>query len=247
MGGMDTWVSTVTQVFEERLHSNEKGSDAAATLSEMTQKARMDPNYQRLGITERVVMAQGWEFYASAYMGIRDAMMYLFAELAFNPESQEKVYQELIKNPNSSDTPYLSACIKEAMRLHIAFTKPERLCNKDWEYEGLKIRKGMQVIFPVHAVHRNPEYYPDPDRFNPDRWINAVDHDPYTYMTFGMGPRGCPFGQRFGVEQIRVLASCFLTEFKVEKREDTICEPKPGAGSFIVSYEPIYVDLIKRS
>jgi cytochrome P450 family 9 len=48
-------------------------------------------------------------------------------------------------------------------------------------------------MVPVWAIHRNPEYFPDPDKFDPDRFSeeNKGKIKPFTYMPFGNGPRNC--------------------------------------------------------
>lgn len=49
------------------------------------------------------------------------------------------------------------------------------------------------MIIPVHAIQRDPEIYPDPDKFDPDRFLenNVKDRHPMTFMGFGAGPRIC--------------------------------------------------------
>ena len=55
------------------------------------------------------------------------------------------------------------------------------------------MEEGTKILIPVYAIHHDPEYYPDPERFDPDRFTeeNKVSRDHFTYLPFGEGPRVC--------------------------------------------------------
>jgi len=252
--GLDFFVSALKNVLAARENSGETSIDAASTLVDMIKKSRTDPTYKRLQIDEHVVIAQAWEFFVAGYAGARDVFDFFMYEMAMNEDIQEKVYQE-IKSAGKDRTlslevisqlPYLTACLLETTRIHPPFIRPERLCTKEWKHEGLRIPAGTQVILMMGAVHRNPDFYPNPDTFDPSRFMpgNKEGRDPFTYLTFGQGPRGC-IGQRFAMEMLKVLLVTFLIRFKFQKRADTIWEPNPG-GSFILSFKPILLDVLKR-
>jgi len=254
MGGMDFFVSALKNILATREKAGEASIDATSTLVEMMKKVRSDPVYRKLKISENVVLAQGWEFFVAGYVGIRDLFDFFMYEMASNPEVQDRVHSEIktaarghlgTSLEDISQLPFLSACIEETGRLHPVFIRPERVCNKDWTFEGLSIPKGMQVIFPMAAIHRNPEYFPNPDQFEPSRFLGGKkEMDPYAYMTFGHGPRSC-IGQRFALEMLKVLVVSFLARFKMERRSDTICETNPG-GSLMLNFKPLFLDIVKR-
>lgn len=83
----------------------------------------------------------------------------------------------------------------ELLRMYPPGTRIERRCTKDYTISGTNavVGKDALVYIPVLAVHRDPQYYPDPDRFDPERFTpeaKAARH-PYTYIPFGHGPRNC--------------------------------------------------------
>ena len=262
LGGVDFFIDALKNVLATREKSGEASIDATSNLVEMMKKVRADPNYKRLGIDEKVVLAQGWEFFVAGYAGVRDALDVFMYEMASNESIQENVYEEiksvakgqlvslvkgqLVSLEAISQLPYLNACLLEATRLHPPFIHPERLCNKEWKHEGIRIPKGTQIIFPMTAIHHNPEFYSNPEIFDPTRFMpgNKEGRDPYTYFAFGQGPRSC-IGQRFAIEMLKVLIVSFLLRFKMQKRADTICEARPG-GTFFLTFKPIYLDVIKR-
>jgi len=256
MGGMKYFVSNLRNILEAKEESGNFTIDVASTLVDMLKKSRNDETYKDLGIDEYAVFAQGWEFFFAGYLGTRDLFGFLMYELACHSDIQDQLYSEIriaakgkqvVSLEEISRLPYLNACLKEASRRNAAFIRLERFCNKDWEYDGLRIPKGIQVIFPMFAVHMNPENFPNPDRFEPSRFLGNKEQDAYAYMRFGHGPRGC-LGQRFALEMLKVLVVSFLIRFKLEKRPDTILETYPGGGFFffMIEYKPILLDLVKR-
>jgi cytochrome P450 family 6 len=70
-----------------------------------------------------------------------------------------------------------------------------RECTKDYKIPGTDVvlEQGMTTITPVYALHHDPKYYPDPERFDPERFnedVKAKRHH-YVYLPFGESPRIC--------------------------------------------------------
>lgn len=70
-----------------------------------------------------------------------------------------------------------------------------RRCEYPYKIPGTKIilPVGMRVVIPIYGIHHDSEYYPEPEKFNPDRFIdqNIKIRYPYTFLPFGEGPRNC--------------------------------------------------------
>lgn len=80
--------------------------------------------------------------------------------------------------------------ITETLRLHPAGGQLFRICNKDYVFpNGIVIKEGEMLIIPMCAVHLNPNYYPEPELFKPERFDMPIK--PGAYLTFGDGPRVC--------------------------------------------------------
>ena len=71
-------------------------------------------------------------------------------------------------------------------------TKHYKLKSEEGKFD-LQLQPGDIVWLPVGALHHDEKYFPNPDKFDPDRFSteNRVHIDPYVYMPFGMGPRNC--------------------------------------------------------
>ena len=75
----------------------------------------------------------------------------------------------------------------------------DRVCTRDYKLPGpsgkgeLILEAGTNVYIPLFGIHYNPEYYPDPDKFDPERFTeeNKQKRNNYSYMPFGEGPRIC--------------------------------------------------------
>lgn len=84
------------------------------------------------------------------------------------------------------------------------------------------IKKGMPVLIPAHAIHYDPALYPEPEKFDPERFssVNGKQRDSVEWLPFGDGPRNC-IGMRFGLMQTRVGLAYLLRNFKFSVCEQT--------------------------
>lgn len=86
----------------------------------------------------------------------------------------------------------------------------------------VKLTVGDIIWVPVFAIHRDPQYFPEPERFDPERFKdqNKSNIKPYTYMPFGSGPRNC-IGSRFALLETKTLLFHILSQFELVPTEKT--------------------------
>lgn len=85
--------------------------------------------------------------------------------------------------------------MQENLRLNGPAARLDRKCTKDWtSADGkLVIKRGTKIRFPYYVVHHNPDWWPEPLLYKPERFLkeNAHNIKPYTWIPFGSGPRVC--------------------------------------------------------
>ncbi|KAG0436553.1 hypothetical protein HPB47_017887, partial [Ixodes persulcatus] len=110
---------------------------------------------------------------------------------------------------------YLHACVKETMRLYPGAMFLMRTCTQETTLAGINFKPGMNVDIPVVGIHYDPEFYPDPESFKPERFLpeNKDTHTPYTFLPFCSGPRSF-VGMRMGYLTVKVVIACLLQHVK---------------------------------
>lgn len=87
---------------------------------------------------------------------------------------------------------------------------------------NFKVPRGFPIYIPTYALHRDEKYFPNPSKYDPERF-NEENKDsipPYAYIPFGMGPRNC-LGERFGILQVKLGLIHFLKGHYVEVCAET--------------------------
>ncbi|EFN69303.1 Cytochrome P450 4V3 [Camponotus floridanus] len=170
--------------------------------------------------------------------------------LGNNLEHQEKVHEELNEVFKDSETPasinelsqlkYLDRIIKETLRIFPSVPLVTRKLSEDVKIGNYTFPKGITVVLAIALVHRNPEVWPDPFKFDPDRFLpENLNRNPYAYIPFSAGPRNC-IGQRFALLEEKMLLTAILRKWRVKsvKNLDTI---KYGATLIFRPSEDIFI------
>ncbi len=99
-------------------------------------------------------------------------------------------------------------------------------------------------------MHHNPEFFPEPEKFKPERFLKRDDGSeegviPFSYIPFGGGPRQC-IGMRFAMAEIKIAIAKVIQNFQIVDTPETNIELNLG-DMFMMSYDKINVRLVKRS
>jgi len=131
---------------------------------------------------------------------------------------------------------YLERVIKESMRLYPPIHLGQRVAATDLTFRGYHIPAGTRVLYSIYLTHRQPAYWPDPTRFDPDRFgpQQSRSRPSYSYLPFGGGPRNC-IGAAFGLVEVKVVLARLLQHFnltlirpQVHLHMGATLEPRPG-------------------
>ncbi|XP_038217356.1 probable cytochrome P450 6a13 [Zerene cesonia] len=140
-------------------------------------------------------------------------MPYDFPEADEYFKKNNKLFYECVH-----ETPYLQACFSEALRLYPVLGMLTREVVEDYTLpSGLVLKKDLRIQIPVYHFHKDPNNFPEPDKFRPERFLEPEKDNikPFTYMPFGDGPRIC-LGMRFAKMQMTAGILTVLKKFRVE-------------------------------
>ncbi|KAL5280500.1 hypothetical protein ACFFRR_004463 [Megaselia abdita] len=159
-------------------------------------------------------------------------------EMSLHPDMQEQLRKEIHQQTEEltletlKKYEYLDNVVSETLRLHHSDAQISRLCEKDYYIPkwDLTIEEGVLIIIPNFGFQMDPDNFPNPDTFDPDRFAGgALDNiNPITFMPFGMGNRNCIAGD-FGrtLFKITVLEMVKNFEFTVGKKTQVPIEYQP--------------------
>ncbi|CAG2182513.1 unnamed protein product, partial [Oppiella nova] len=131
------------------------------------------------GMSDADLIANSFLFLVAAYETSGALLSFLLYNLAVNEKCQQKLYEEvngldgMYDYESVSKMPYLEACIAETLRLQPPLPATHRHASQEYTLDcnWLTIPKGMMVIFDIYALHHNPEYYPNPEVWDPERFM----------------------------------------------------------------------------
>jgi len=246
-------------VQKQREASGPGPGDFIDRLNELTKKVN---NGEFPSLDQDQVTGQGIAFIAAGFETTSNTLTSLSLSLAKNPAVMETLLREVdtileehegvINHETIADMPYLEACIKENLRIHPPVTRNDRLCIKDWvdtagEFGGLEIKKGTTIRLPYYVIHHNPEFWPEPEIFKPERFLkeNAHNIKPFSWLPFGSGPRQC-IGERFAMTEMKIAMVKLLQKFTLETNANSEIKLLDG-DMFMYGYPDFSLKFIKRS
>ncbi|XP_012945993.1 cytochrome P450 3A16 [Aplysia californica] len=215
------------QLLMEAMHDKD-GEDDNMTPEEL---AALNSSGVKRKLNYVEVQAQALLFLLAGYETVSASLSFTLFLLALNPECLQKAQEEVDevlqgKFPDYESTQslhYLDMCLNEGMRLYPPTPLLDRVCSDDIEIRGIRIPKGVNATFPVCAIHRDPDLWPEPDKFIPERFTaeNKANRHPYAHMPFGQGPRNC-VGMRLALLEMKVALAAILQKLTPVRCEKTV-------------------------
>lgn len=157
-----------------------------------------------LEIDDTLLISQCVLLYAAGYETTSTTISLLLFELAKDEKVQARVIEEVdnyfqrhsgkIEFECINEMPFLQACIEETLRLYPVLGTLTREVEEEYTLPtGLRLDKGLRVHIPVYHLHHDPQHFPEPEKFRPERFYadEKKNIKPFTYMPFGEGPRIC--------------------------------------------------------
>ncbi|CAG9833533.1 unnamed protein product [Diabrotica balteata] len=196
-------------------------------------------------MTDEEMGAQAFLFFGAGFETSSMSSALTLLELALHQDIQDKVREEIhavLKRHNGQisyemlkEVPLLDKAFNETVRKYPPLSALNRVCVKDYKFRNsdIVIEKGTPVILPVIGYQTNPDYYPDPQKWDINRFEDK-NQKHIGYYPFGDGPRNC-IGSRFGIMQVRLGLISVLRDYKVTVSPNTEVPIKFHKQTFVNS------------
>ncbi len=207
----DQLLNHLTTVIDDR--KNHPTDDALSLLIQA-----QDENGDRLDFEE--IRVQALLLLFAGHETTTSMLTWFALELARHPEILQKarLEQESLDSTLSLDQlskmPYLDQIFNEVERLHPPIAGGFRGVIKPFTLKGFAIPEGWMAQYSILQTHRLPDLYPEPDRFNPDRWHTAKQK-PFSLIGFGGGSRIC-IGLAFAKLEMKLIAAHLIRAYDWE-------------------------------
>ncbi|CAB3238026.1 unnamed protein product [Arctia plantaginis] len=231
-------------------HENVKTKDDAAGFATVEESAVGVKEINRVW-TDDDIIAQAVLFFVAGFETASSGMCFLLYELAVNPDIQDRLAKEIrdhnVKNGGKFDfnsiqnMKYLDMVVSELLRLWPPGVALDRQCTKDYNLgrpnknaeKDFIVRKGTGITIPVYAFHRDPKFFSNPEKFDPERFSEENKHkiNPFAYMPFGIGPRNC-LGSRFALCEMKAITYQLLLHMEISPNRQ---EPQVIHTEYILS------------
>ncbi|XP_017078765.2 LOW QUALITY PROTEIN: cytochrome P450 9b2 [Drosophila eugracilis] len=242
-GKVEYFVRLVVEAIRYREKHNITRPDMIQLLMEA--KKESEDNW-----TDDEIVAQCFIFFFAAFENNSNLICTTTYELLQNPEIQERLYEEVKETQEALnggtlnyDTvqkmTYMDMVISESLRKWTLAAATDRHCSKDYtltDDDGTKLfdfKVGDRVNIPISGLHWDDRYFPEPMKFDPERFSEERKGElvPYTYLPFGVGPRNC-IGNRYALMQVKGMLYNLLLNYKIEASPRTTKDLWESARGF---------------
>ncbi|KAK7863032.1 hypothetical protein R5R35_010775 [Gryllus longicercus] len=183
-------------------------------------------------LSDEDLSAQAMVFFFAGFETVSIAICLTAHLLSHHEDVQNRLYAEvaeMMEETGGKPTyeslqgmKYLDAVLNETLRLYPPAVGTDRVCQEDVLLPAgarsgpTLVRKGTPISIPITGLHYDPEFWTDPEKFDPERFSDENKHNikPFTYMPFGVGPRVC-IGQRFALVEVKLALVHLLANFEL--------------------------------
>lgn len=243
---MDESLLVLNRMMDKLLLQQAQVSNISATHDDTIKSSMLYNMIANGELSNQQIRDNSLVYFFAAHDSTTNALAFCLCCLAMYQHEQQKLYQAVGKlpsvvktvealNTNSSgshtrvdfshilDYDELNSCaeldyfIKETLRLYPPFVRPTvRRTNKRVVLDGYNIRKGMHVFIDIHALHRNVNYWKNPEQFWPERFSpeNSRGRPPFAYIPFGGGSRVC-LGRAFANAQLKCMLAFMVLRYRL--------------------------------
>jgi cytochrome P450 len=178
-----------------------------------------------VGMTDRQLRDEVMTMLLAGHETTSLALSWTYYLLSQHPEVERNIADEVDRvvagrRPTFADVDQLTCtrrAIEESLRLYPPAWGFSRLALGDDEIGGYRVPKGSLVYLIPFVIHRRPRLWPDPERFDPDRFASGHEaaRPRFAYIPFGGGPRGC-IGNQFAMVEAQLIVAAVARRYRIE-------------------------------
>jgi len=229
-GEAEQWlINGLVRVVDERrkIFKTNPSVDFLQLLLEQQEEERMNEKSSTgkkvTPLSDNAIIGNAFVFLLAGYETTSTALGFTAWLLAKHRDVQERLQKEIDEKLNEGDLvnydlvhklPYLDAVYHESLRMYppiIQFLV--RSCVKECTVGPIHFIPGVEVSVPPREIHYNPDIWPAPEVFNPDRFYNT-NYSPMSWLPFGVGPRNC-VGMRFADMEYKMVIVRLLKNYNI--------------------------------
>lgn len=187
-------------------------------------------------MTDRQLRDEAMTLYLAGHETTALTLSWSWVLLARHPEAEAKLAEEWSRvlggrTPTPEDLPnlpYTDAVLSEAMRVYPPVYLIGREATRDLELGGYRVKRGTTIFMSQWVSHRDPRWFPDPEEFLPERWLDGLAKrlPKYAYYPFGGGPRVC-IGNTFALMEAAILLAAVGQRYRFTLADDAVIDVNP--------------------
>lgn len=224
----------ITRVTMDTINYREMNNIVKHDFIDILREWKKNPDKMSgIDLTDSLLASQTFAFFVAGFETSASTMASALYELALNQQIQDKLREEInqtyakhddITYDNIKEIIYLDKVVKETLRKHSPAAHLMRKSTTNYNFKGTKVSipKGQKVWIPIYAIHNDPNIYPKPDVFDPERFSEEAVRTRHAmcYLPFGDGPRNC-IALRFAYYQTKLGLIKLLQNYKFDPCEKT--------------------------
>lgn len=237
----------VYKIIDERIAGATSGNDLLQAFLDATD-ADTGNKMTREQLRDEVVT-----LFLAGFETTSVAISWVWYVLHQNPDIKDKLKKELeavvgdgeVKPEHIMQLPYAKAVMEETLRLYPPAYYIQRQAIKDIEMQGYELKKGSLILASVYGLHKNPDYWEEPEQFKPERFLskNGEKVLKAAYMPFGMGQRIC-IGNQFALLEMISVMAVLARQFNLTPKEGYVPEMTPAVTTNISEGMPMHIEKV---
>ena len=242
-----------------RLEGSSIASSTSATRRRGSRRPALDAFARRgrggrpQGMSNEQVRDEAMTLFLAGHETTANLLAWTWYLLALNPEAERRLHAEIDavleggRAPTVDDLPrlrYAEMVVSEVMRLYPPAWAVGRRAVADHEAGGYHVPAGSLILVSQYVAHRDPRFWPDPERFDPERWTPEAraGRPQFSYFPFGGGPRRC-VGEAFAWMEATLILATLASRWRMRLAPGRAVETspritlRPGRGGVPVTLE----------